>query len=304
MCPLDEFPAHVFVVASSATFSEAKITDDNRLILGTDSDIQIIYDEATDNRMEVSDGTNLLMALTDAGTTGNVNITGLLTMGGKLTTVASASGGAGFNLPHGAAPSSPSNGDIWTTTSGVFARVNGATQTLGAGAKKRIELWADLFHGTFIFGAPAAANDLLSTSGREYWVIPFDASSDEAAATSFSLPTDFNASSPNVDIYIYWYNTAGGASNDVKWGVLMAAASDDDPLNSGATTPTEISITDSRTANDDMCVASATNQNAIAGSPAANDNVYIKIYRDADHADDDQSGDAKLVMVAIEYTPA
>lgn len=73
------------LVASSATFSEAKITDDNRLILGTDSDIQIIYDEATDNRMEVSDGTNLLMALTDAGTTGNVNITGALTLGTALT---------------------------------------------------------------------------------------------------------------------------------------------------------------------------------------------------------------------------
>lgn len=50
------------------------------------------------------------------------------TMTGKLTTVASATTGAGLTLPHGAAPTTPVNGDVWTTTGGLFARVNGATQ--------------------------------------------------------------------------------------------------------------------------------------------------------------------------------
>lgn len=49
------------------------------------------------------------------------------TFDAKVTTVASASGGAGLNLPHGAAPSAPVNGDVWTTTAGLFVRVNGAT---------------------------------------------------------------------------------------------------------------------------------------------------------------------------------
>jgi hypothetical protein len=52
--------------------------------------------------------------------------------GPKVITTASASGAAGFNLPHGAAPSSPVNGDVWTTTAGVFAQVNGATAGLAA----------------------------------------------------------------------------------------------------------------------------------------------------------------------------
>ena len=46
---------------------------------------------------------------------------------GKFTTTASATGGAGFNLPHGTAPTSPVNGDFWTTTLGVYARINGST---------------------------------------------------------------------------------------------------------------------------------------------------------------------------------
>jgi len=52
------------------------------------------------------------------------------TLTAKLNTLASATGGAGLNAPHGAAPTTPANGDVWTTTAGVFARVNGATQQL------------------------------------------------------------------------------------------------------------------------------------------------------------------------------
>lgn len=49
------------------------------------------------------------------------------TFTGKVTTAASAIGGAGFRAPHGAAPTTPVNGDIWTTTTGLFAYINGAT---------------------------------------------------------------------------------------------------------------------------------------------------------------------------------
>lgn len=50
------------------------------------------------------------------------------TFTGKATTAASGSGSAGLALPHGTAPSSPVDGDVWTTTSGVYARINGVTK--------------------------------------------------------------------------------------------------------------------------------------------------------------------------------
>lgn len=49
------------------------------------------------------------------------------TFTGKASTAASATGGAGFNIPQGSAPSAPVNGDIWTTTSGLFAQISGST---------------------------------------------------------------------------------------------------------------------------------------------------------------------------------
>lgn len=62
----------------------------------------------------------------------------LLTSGGVMTgplvTAPSTTTIAGLNVPPGAAPTSPVNGDIWTTTSSIFARINGVTIDLVNGA--------------------------------------------------------------------------------------------------------------------------------------------------------------------------
>lgn len=49
------------------------------------------------------------------------------TFTGKVTTAASTTAGASLNIPHGTAPTSPTNGDCWTTTAGAYCRINGAT---------------------------------------------------------------------------------------------------------------------------------------------------------------------------------
>lgn len=49
---------------------------------------------------------------------------------GKIAFVASASGAASIGIPHGSAPTSPVNGDVWSSTAGFFVRVNGNTRTV------------------------------------------------------------------------------------------------------------------------------------------------------------------------------
>jgi hypothetical protein len=47
---------------------------------------------------------------------------------GKINTIVADTTTAGLNIPHTAtAPTSPVNGDIWTTTGGLFARINGGS---------------------------------------------------------------------------------------------------------------------------------------------------------------------------------
>jgi hypothetical protein len=48
-------------------------------------------------------------------------------MTGPLVTVASSTLSAGLNLPPGTAPTTPNNGDMWTTSLGLYARINGST---------------------------------------------------------------------------------------------------------------------------------------------------------------------------------
>lgn len=64
------------------------------------------------------------------------------TMTGRLTTSTPNSSGSGFNLPQGADPSSPNNGDMWTTSAGLKVRVNGVTVNLTATVSGAVQVFA------------------------------------------------------------------------------------------------------------------------------------------------------------------
>jgi len=90
------------------------------LYVSTGDDIQLGTSAGLDNIVMNVGGVS--SALTISETNGNVTVGA-----GRLNTVASATGSAGLRLPHGAAPTSPVNGDIWTTTAGLYVRIDGAT---------------------------------------------------------------------------------------------------------------------------------------------------------------------------------
>ncbi len=53
----------------------------------------------------------------------NTVVSGYLTRVLPASTITLAS----VNLPHGTAPTAPVDGDLWTTTAGLFVRINGVT---------------------------------------------------------------------------------------------------------------------------------------------------------------------------------
>lgn len=55
---------------------------------------------------------------------------GVNAMTGKLPLAAATTAMASANLPHGTAPTGPANGDVWSTTHSVYARVNGITRDM------------------------------------------------------------------------------------------------------------------------------------------------------------------------------
>lgn len=109
----------------------------NGEIWNTGSDLQVRIAGVTETLAEqswvTSQGYLTSSALTPYAPLAGATFTGL------VGTVASTTATAGLNVPHGTAPTSPVNGDIWTTTSGVFARINaGTTQLMNLGSTQTV----------------------------------------------------------------------------------------------------------------------------------------------------------------------
>ena len=73
-----------------------------------------------------TDGT-LTIATISSAVTASLNLGHANTYAAEQTMAASTTGGAGFNLTPGVAPTAPNNGDVWTTAAGIFVRANGVT---------------------------------------------------------------------------------------------------------------------------------------------------------------------------------
>jgi hypothetical protein len=77
-----------------------------------------------------------------SGSTTNINIgsavsgaLGTITINEPTLFPAPTTTTTSIRLPHGTAPSSPTNGDVWTTTAGIYVRINGNTVgPLGSGS--------------------------------------------------------------------------------------------------------------------------------------------------------------------------
>ena len=108
-------------------------------------------------------------------TASTLSITGASTLGatalsGKLTLQASTTGGAGLNLPQGTGPTSPINGDIWTTSTGLFAYLNGGVVGpfgTGGGANPSTANYLAYYAttGDVVSGIATANSGVLVTSG-------------------------------------------------------------------------------------------------------------------------------------------
>lgn len=120
------------------------------------------------------DGTVIGGASAAAGTFTNLTATGIAAVGTTtsattaLNLAASTTGVSSLRLAHGAAPSAPVNGDVWTTTAGLFARINGTTISAGGGvipAPIRNSLGADvaLNNTAAFFDGPSVAQGSTGT---------------------------------------------------------------------------------------------------------------------------------------------
>lgn len=113
----------------------APTTPTNGEIWATTNDLQVRLNGVTETLAEQSWVTagfypltgNPSGFLTSASLSGYALLSGA-TFTGKINTPAVTTASAFLNLPHGTAPTTPVNGDVWSTTGGLFARINGVSR--------------------------------------------------------------------------------------------------------------------------------------------------------------------------------
>lgn len=93
------------------------ITDTSQLALTTGKLSQFSSTTSSELSGVISDETG----------SGNLVFSTSPVFSGTVTLPTSSSSGSSVRIPHGTAPASPVNGDIWTTSTGIFVRINGVT---------------------------------------------------------------------------------------------------------------------------------------------------------------------------------
>ena len=135
----------------------------------------------------------------------------------------------------------------------------------------------------------AATNDI------NYYVLDFDASTEEHAFWSFCMPENWDGGTVNATFY--WTNAGGMATETVVWGIAGGSWGDDDAID--AALGTEITVTDTFLAQGDLHISSESSAITIANA-AAGEWVNIVVARKV--GSDDLTGDARLIAVKLTYT--
>ena len=139
-------------------------------------------------------------------------------------------------------------------------------------------------------GAELVTNET-TTNDVMYKSLDFNTGTDESAQFSLVMPKNWDEGT----LYFRPWWTAASGSGTVTWAFAGQAVSNDDPID--GTWGTAVTVTDTLIAAGDVHDAGETAAMTIAGTPAENDVIYLKVYRDV--SADTLGVDAKLLGVHV-----
>lgn len=147
--------------------------------------------------------------------------------------------------------------------------------------------------------AGAAPGTFESTTNKvNIDTLDFDATADEHAHFNIALPKSWNEGT--VTFQAFWFSTATD-TDGVAWGLQAVAFSDNETLDTAY--GTAVVVTDAaQSAAGELYVTAESSAVTISGSPAANDLIAFRLFRDVSDGADTMAEDARLVGIKLFIT--
>lgn len=190
-----------------------------------------------------------------------------------------------------------SAGDIVWLEAGSGLSISGTTLTANVSGKQTIYIPASAMLSATTSGAASAQLEM-GTNKQNIGVLDFDATADEYAHFNVAFPKSWNLGT--VTFQVFW-TTSATDTDGVAWGLEAVARSDNEAID--ASWGTAVVVTDdAQSAANEQYVTAESSAVTIAGTPADDDLVYFRLFRDVSDANDDMTEDARLIGIKLFYT--
>ena len=204
------------------------------------------------------------------------------------------------NAASGNAPSITASGETNVSLNLVpkgTGTLQGNGSALKIAGKETMWIPAQAMYGATTNGADAKQIETTATR-PDIKVLDFDASTDEFAQFTVAMPKSWNEGT--ITYQVYWTPGSTNTGNCI-FGLQGVACADGDTID--VAYGTAVTVTDAGIGTvEDQQITSESGAVTIAGSPAAGEQTYFQLYRDANDGSDTFTADARVLGIKIFYT--
>jgi hypothetical protein len=172
-----------------------------------------------------------------------------------------------------------------------------ATAAVKIAGKETMWVPAAAMYSTTTNGADSAQVETTATR-PDLNVFDFDASTKQYTQFTVAMPKSWNEGT--VTYQVYWSPSTANTGNCI-FGLQGVACADNDTIDVAYGTAIEVTDAGIGTVEDQQ-ITSESSAMTVAGSPAAGEQTYFQLYRDAADGSDTFTGESRVLGVKIFYT--